>query len=284
MIRKPILSLHCRNRIFHNRSMERISKKRFDTSLRHNYSQEKLPVINYSNNPDTSALLAPKKYSISIPKFRNLSRMKRDKQYEKQLKILQGMKINITKPIPITKNIRANKALSITDQGCQTEQDIILNSNPQKLQSHFTSLRKENLNLPALMKIKNTAIFRDYKRILEPLKHHQKTTKRLNQFLKSSYRKKSLHKVSDISELRSCEYQSVSCERSVLNTNPSDRSITPMRFKALRKPLKEDMKISSISNAERRKILCKLQHKIKSICQTSQGITMESNDSSTYSD
>lgn len=152
----------------------------------------------------------------------------------------------------------------------EADQLRILDSNPKKLQMHFTSLKKENLNLPTLMKIRNTAMFREYKRIIKPLKHHQKITRNLTNFLKSSYRKTTIQRRSDLSDLKSSEYGSVWGERSILVTNPSDRSLTPMKFGAWNKPILRDPSNSRLTIKEKRVMYDKFRSKIKNLCQTSQ--------------
>jgi len=90
---------------------------------------------------------------------------------------------------PNTRSLAIGNDLSIEEPNWYSTNKSTLKSNFLNIKNHYPSKRREEDLLPALMKIKNTALFRDYNRILKPLQDHQKMNRKINQFLKSSYRK-----------------------------------------------------------------------------------------------
>mmetsp|Transcript_11846 Transcript_11846/g.10464 ORF Transcript_11846/g.10464 Transcript_11846/m.10464 type:complete len:134 (+) Transcript_11846:326-727(+) len=133
------------------------------------------------------------------------------------------------------------------------------------MKNHYPSRRRENGLLPALMKIKNTKLFRDYNRILMPLHEHKKLNQKINQFLKSSYRKDIKFKRSDLSTIKKTQNRSISCTKSYLTAEKEIKQMTPIRNACLVKPLRNDFQLDTISAVQSRNFKNKIQAQLKRI-------------------
>jgi hypothetical protein len=108
------------------------------------------------------------------------------------------------------------------------------------------------------MKIKNTKLYKDYHKIMEPSQSHKKISKNISEFMNSSYIKQKMKRSS-----------SVGIERvSKMNY----RSLTPLDITQKVKPSGHVLYLDMQNIFDRKTLKAKIEHKLNSILQTSVAI------------
>lgn len=136
-----------------------------------------------------------------------------------------------------------------------------------QLEQKYKGLRREESKLPDLMKIKNTRLFKEYRRIMAPLHLHKRLNKNITEFLNSSYIKRNIRK------------SSLSVTKSSVSPVNISRSRTPLG--GLNMPqqsgsgLVNDLKVL----IERKELKRRIQGKLKTLLHTSQGVLAQPKDS-----
>lgn len=130
-----------------------------------------------------------------------------------------------------------------------------------ELSKKYTKIAPRESCLPALMKIKNSRLFKEYDKIMAPLQAHKKLNRNISEFLNSSYIKYNTKRSTSV------------CRDAASVSYP--RSLTPLNITSKVKPSGQVLYLNMQNIYDKNTLKAKIEHKLKSMLHTSQAMSVK---------